>query len=94
MGGVLECSNGINVRPAKQWYEIMVGVDKDRELLGKFLRGRNQSQVKDHLVRRKHFENWKKFFKREKILLTLGTNFSGCDKPSPLKKNLVPRFGD
>ena len=28
MGGVLECSNGINVRPAKQWYEVMVGATR------------------------------------------------------------------
>ena len=33
---VLECSNGINVRPGKQGYEIMVEVDKDRGLLGNF----------------------------------------------------------
>ena len=26
MGGVFECSNGINVRSAKQWYEVMVGL--------------------------------------------------------------------
>ena len=38
---VLECSNGINVRPAKQGYEIMVEVEKDRVLLGNFLRERN-----------------------------------------------------
>ena len=34
--GVLECSNGINVRPAKQGYEIMVEVDKGRGLWGNF----------------------------------------------------------
>ena len=53
MGVVLESPHGITVRPAKQWYEVMVRVDKDREIAGKFLRGRNQSQVKDHLVQRK-----------------------------------------
>ena len=46
-GRVLECSKGINVRPAKQGYEIMVEVEKDRGLLGNFLRERNQSQIKD-----------------------------------------------
>ena len=50
VGRVLECSNGINVRPAKQGYEIVVEVEKDRGLLGNFLRERNQSQIKDHLV--------------------------------------------
>ena len=33
MGGVFECSNGITVQPAKQWYEVMVEADNDRELL-------------------------------------------------------------
>ena len=33
-GRVLECSNGINVRPANQRYEVMVGVDKGLGLLG------------------------------------------------------------
>ena len=61
MGGVFECSNGIYVRPAKQWYEVMVRVDKDREIAGKFLRELNQSQVKDQHVKRKHFENRKSF---------------------------------
>ena len=61
MGGVLECSNGINVRPAKQWYEIMVEVDKGWGFVGKFPRELIQSPVKDHLVQRKHFENRKSF---------------------------------
>ena len=34
----------------------MVEVDKDRGLLGKFLRERNQSQIKDQLVQRKHLK--------------------------------------
>ena len=34
MGGVLESSNGIRVRPAKQWYEVMVGSAKVGDLLG------------------------------------------------------------
>ena len=70
------------------------GVGKGRGFVGKFPRERNQSPVKDHLVQRKSFWKQKKFFRREKTLLTLGKNFSGCDKPSPLKRNLVPRFGD
>ena len=36
---VLETPNGTNVRPAKQGYEIMVEVDKDRGFAGKFPRG-------------------------------------------------------
>ena len=61
MGGVLEFPNGIKVRPEKQWYEVMVGVNKDREIAGKFLRELNPSQVKNQLVQRKHFENRKSF---------------------------------
>ena len=79
MGGVLEFPNGVKVRPAKQWYEVMVRVDKDREIAGKFLRELNQSQVKDQHVQRKHFENRKSFSGARKILLTLGTNFLECD---------------
>ena len=61
MGAIFESPNGITVRPAKQWYEVMVEVDKDREIAGKFLRGQNQSQVKDQQVEIKHFENRKSF---------------------------------
>ena len=43
-------SNGTNVQPAKQWHGNLVEVDNDRGLLGKFLRERNQSHIKDHLV--------------------------------------------
>ena len=35
-GRVLECSDGINVRPAKQWYEVMVGSARVGKLLGNF----------------------------------------------------------
>ena len=45
-GRVLECSNGINVRPAKQWYEVMVEADKDRELLGNFQEGETKVKSK------------------------------------------------
>ena len=41
--------------------ENMVEVDKVRGSLGKFLRERIQSQIKDHLVQRKRFENRKVF---------------------------------
>ena len=39
----------------------MVEVDNDRELLGKFLKERNQIQIKDQQVQGKHFENRKSF---------------------------------
>ena len=35
-GRGLESPHGITVRPAKQWYEVRVEADKDRELLGNF----------------------------------------------------------
>ena len=70
----MECSNGTNVRSAKQGYEITVEVEKDRGLLGNFLRERNQSQIKDHLVQ-ENILKIEKFFRREKTPLRLGTNF-------------------
>ena len=36
MGGVFDSPHGTAVRPAKQWYEVRVEADKDRELLGNF----------------------------------------------------------
>ena len=36
MGGVLESSNGTNVRHTKQWHGIMVEVDRGRGLLRNF----------------------------------------------------------
>ena len=59
--GFWNSPNGTNVRSAKPGYEIIVEVDKDQGLLGKFLREQNQSQVKDPLVQRKHFEIRKSF---------------------------------
>ena len=58
---ILETPNGTNVRLIKQWTGNMVEVDNDRGFVGKLLRERNQSQVKDHLVQRKHFESRKSF---------------------------------
>ena len=48
MGGVLECSNRINVRSAKQRYEVMVGVDNDQGLLGNFQE--SETKVKSKTV--------------------------------------------
>ena len=46
MGGVLESPNGITVRSKKQWYEVMVEADKDRELLGNFQEGETKVKSK------------------------------------------------
>ena len=62
-------------------------------ITGKILRKKFQSQI---ILKR--FEET--FRKREKVFQVsentakIRDEFSGCYKPSPLKKNLVPRFGD
>ena len=62
-------------------------------ITGKILREQFQSQI---ILKR--FEE--KFRKREKVFQVsenaakIRDKFSGCYKPSLLKKNLVPRFGD
>ena len=61
MGGVLESPNGTNVRQTKQRHGNMVEADKDQGLLGKILRERNQSQIKDQQVQRKHLKVEKVF---------------------------------
>ena len=82
-----------NVRPAKQWHGNMVEVDKDRELLGNFQESETKVKprtiwFKENILKvEKVFQVWENTTKiRDEIL--------GCYKPSPLKKNLVPRFGD
>ena len=47
-GRVLECSNGINVRPAKLWYEVMVGSTKVGDLLGNFQE--SETKVKSRTI--------------------------------------------
>ena len=73
--------------------KIITGGGVVRGSLGKFLREQFPSQI---ILKR--FEET--FRKREKVFQVsentakIRDEFSGCYKPSPLKKNLVPRFGD
>ena len=71
----------------------MVEVDKDRELLGNFqesetkVKPRTIWSTENILKVEKVFQVWENTTKHK-------DKFLGCYKPSPLKKNLVPRFGD
>ena len=69
MGGVFECSNGINVRPAKQWYEVMVGVDNDQGLLGNFQESETKVKSKTIWFKENILKKSKKFFRRGKTSL-------------------------
>ena len=71
----------------------MVEVDNDRGLLGNFQEGETKVKprtiwFKENILKVEEvFQVWENTTKiRDKFL--------GCYKPSPLKKNLVPRFGD
>ena len=54
-------SNGINVRPAKQWYEVMVGSAKVGDLLGNFQESETKVQSRIIWFKENSFENRKSF---------------------------------
>ena len=71
----------------------MVEVDKGRGLLGNLQVSKTKS-IQRPTSGKKIVWKQKKFFRREKNITDIRDKFSGCDKPSPLKKNLVQRFED
>ena len=93
MGGVLEFPNGIKVRLAKQWYEVMVGSTMAGDLLGNFQE--SDTKVKSRTIWfKENILKIEKVFQAWENTAKIRDGFLGCYKLSPLKKNLVPRFGD
>ena len=62
----------------------MVGLKRFDDYWENFLGVRNQSQIKDHLVQ-ENICKYKKFFRREKTPLKLGTDFWDVTNLPPLK---------
>ena len=84
-GGVLEHLSGTYVWPREYWHRDMVEVDKGRGLLGNFQVSETKVNSKTNQWKENSLET-EKFFRREKTLLTSGTNFRDVTNLPPLKR--------